>query len=85
VALNREDHSRATELFEESIALSREMGHGWGLAGSVMSLATVSYEQGDLERATKLFEESQYGRAMLSQIRQTLTARFAKPCTKKPL
>ncbi len=58
VALSREDHSRATELFEESLALSREMGHGLGRAGSVMSLATVSYEQGDSERAAELFEES---------------------------
>jgi tetratricopeptide (TPR) repeat protein len=58
VALSSEDHTRATELFEESLALSREMGHGLGLAGSVMSLATVSYEQGDAQRATELFEES---------------------------
>jgi predicted ATPase/class 3 adenylate cyclase len=58
VALSREDHSRATELFEESLALSREMGHGLGRAGSIMSLATVSYEQGDSERAAELFEES---------------------------
>jgi len=58
VALSREDHSRATELFEESLALSREMGHGLGRAGSVMSLATVSYEQGDSHRAAELFEQS---------------------------
>jgi len=58
VALEREDYSRATELFEESIALSREMGHGWGLASSVMSLATLTHEQGDSQRATELYEES---------------------------
>ena len=58
VALSREDHSRATALFEESLAMSRDMEHGLGLAGSVMSLATVSYEQGDSQRATELFEES---------------------------
>jgi predicted ATPase/Tfp pilus assembly protein PilF len=58
VALEREDYSRATELFEESLALSREMGNGWGLAGSVMSLATVTHEQGDFKRATELYEES---------------------------
>ena len=58
VALDREDHGRATQLFEESIALSREMGHGWGLASSVMSLATLTHEQGDSQRATELYEES---------------------------
>ena len=58
VALSREDYSQATELLEESLALSRETGHGLGLAGSIMSLATVSYEQGDSQRATELFEES---------------------------
>jgi tetratricopeptide (TPR) repeat protein len=58
VAREREDYSRAAELFEESLALSREMGHDWGLAGSVMSLATVTHEQGDLDRAIELYEES---------------------------
>jgi len=58
VALEREDHTTATQLFEESLALSREMGHGLGRADSVMSLATTSYEQGDLKRAIELFEES---------------------------
>ena len=58
VAREREDYSRAAELFEESLALSREMGHDWGLAGSLMSLATVTHEQGDLDRAIELYEAS---------------------------
>jgi tetratricopeptide (TPR) repeat protein len=58
VALEREDHTTATQLFEESLVLSREMGHALGRADSVMSLATTSYEQGDLKRAIELFEES---------------------------
>ena len=58
VASDREDYGRAIELLEESLALSREMGHGLGLAGSVMSLATVSYQRGDLKRANELYEES---------------------------
>ncbi len=58
VALDREDHDRATALLEECLALSREMGHGLGLAGSIMSLATVSHERGDLERAVSFLEES---------------------------
>jgi predicted ATPase/class 3 adenylate cyclase/Tfp pilus assembly protein PilF len=58
VALSREDYSRATELFEESLALSREKQDAWGLAGSLMCLALVSYDRGDSERATELLEES---------------------------
>jgi tetratricopeptide (TPR) repeat protein len=57
VALERQDHDSATEAFEESLALSREMGNGWGLAGSIMSLAIVIHEQGNLERATELYAE----------------------------
>ena len=57
VALEKTDYDRATEAFEESLALSREMGNSWGLAGSIMSLATVIHEKGDLERATELYEE----------------------------
>src|SRR5829696_7293299 len=34
------------------------MGNSWGLARSVMSLATVIHEQGDLKRASELYEES---------------------------
>jgi predicted ATPase/class 3 adenylate cyclase len=57
VALERADYVRATGLFEESYGLSQQMRNGWGLARSVMSLATVIHEQGDLERATELYEE----------------------------
>jgi predicted ATPase/class 3 adenylate cyclase/Flp pilus assembly protein TadD len=57
VALERSDYDKATEVFEESRALSRQRGNGWGLARSVMSLATVIHEQGDLVRATELYEE----------------------------
>jgi predicted ATPase/class 3 adenylate cyclase len=57
VALGRGDHGRATRLFEESLSLSRRIGNGLGLAGSIMSLASQRYEQGDLERATDLYEE----------------------------
>jgi predicted ATPase len=57
VELETEDYDKATRSFEESLSLSREEGNGWGLARSVMSLATVVHEQGDLERATELYEE----------------------------
>jgi predicted ATPase/class 3 adenylate cyclase/Tfp pilus assembly protein PilF len=57
VALEREDYGRATELFGDSRASSRQMGNRWGLATSVLNLAVVIHEQGDLERATVLYEE----------------------------
>jgi predicted ATPase/class 3 adenylate cyclase len=57
VAVEREEHGRAAQLFEERLALSREIGHDLGLATSLMSLATVTHKQGDLERATALYEE----------------------------
>jgi len=58
VAWLREDYGRATELFEESLALSRERRDTWWHAASLMSLATVSHYRGDPERATELYEES---------------------------
>jgi predicted ATPase/class 3 adenylate cyclase/Tfp pilus assembly protein PilF len=57
VALEREDYSRAAELFDKRLALIREMGNGLLLASSIMSLATVTHKQGDLEQATELYEE----------------------------
>jgi predicted ATPase/class 3 adenylate cyclase len=58
VALSREEYGRATELFEEILALSRETKVGWATADSLMSLATVSHFRGDSVRATELHEES---------------------------
>jgi predicted ATPase/class 3 adenylate cyclase len=58
VAWQREEHDKATELFEEGLALSREMNDPWWLANSLSNLATVSHSQGDSERATELYAES---------------------------
>jgi predicted ATPase/class 3 adenylate cyclase/Tfp pilus assembly protein PilF len=58
VAWQREEHDKATELFEEGLALSREMNDTWWLANSISNLATVSHSQGDSERATELYEKS---------------------------
>jgi predicted ATPase/DNA-binding SARP family transcriptional activator/DNA-binding CsgD family transcriptional regulator len=58
VAWRREEHGQATQLFEESLALSREMSDTWWLASSLQGLATVSYSRGDSERATELYEQS---------------------------
>jgi predicted ATPase/class 3 adenylate cyclase len=58
VALRREEYGQATEVFEESLALSREMSDSWWLASSLSNLAAVSGFRGDSERATELYEES---------------------------
>jgi len=54
----REEHGRAKQLFEESLALSREMSDTWWLAFSLLFLALVSHSLGDSEKATELNEES---------------------------
>src|SRR5215216_6142073 len=58
VAVQREDYRQATDLFEESLALSREMGDTWWLAVSHLQLALVTDSLGDAEKATALYEES---------------------------
>jgi tetratricopeptide (TPR) repeat protein len=58
VAWQREDYRQATELFEESLNLSREMSSTWWLAFSLLGLATVSHDMGDFEKATELYEQS---------------------------
>src|SRR5215211_2626477 len=58
MALEREEHGQATQLFEESLALSREMGDTWWLASTLLSLALVAHSGGDSERATELYKQS---------------------------
>ncbi len=50
------DASRA--LFEESLALFREVGSKAGCAGALDGLACVAFTQGDLDHAADLYEES---------------------------
>jgi predicted ATPase len=54
----RADFPRAQALFEEGLALYRELGDKLGIVLSLNSLAEVVNLQGDLARATALFEES---------------------------
>jgi predicted ATPase/class 3 adenylate cyclase len=58
VAWQREDYGRAQQLYEENLALSREMDDTWWLANSLLGLAIVSHSRGDYERATELYEQS---------------------------
>jgi predicted ATPase/class 3 adenylate cyclase len=58
VEREREDYRRATQLFEESLALSRQMGDTYWHATSLSNLALVSHYRRDSERATDLYEHS---------------------------
>jgi predicted ATPase/class 3 adenylate cyclase/Tfp pilus assembly protein PilF len=58
VAWQREELGQASELFEEGLALSREMSDTWWLASSLFSLALVPHYLGDSERAIELYEQS---------------------------
>jgi predicted ATPase/class 3 adenylate cyclase/Tfp pilus assembly protein PilF len=60
VLREREEHEQATELFEEGLALSREIRDTWWIANSLLGLAFVSHSRGDYERATELNEESMH-------------------------
>jgi hypothetical protein len=58
VAFHREELEQAKQLFEEGLALSREMRDTWWLAISHLFSATVPSSRGDYERATELIEVS---------------------------
>jgi non-specific serine/threonine protein kinase len=58
VAGRGDDYERATQLYEESLALSQETRDIWWLATSLLGLATVSHYLGDSDKATELYEES---------------------------
>jgi predicted ATPase len=57
VELEKGNDRQATQLFEESLALSQEMSDTWWLATSRLNFAVVSHFRGDYERATELHEE----------------------------
>ena len=48
------DYDRAVELFEESLALYRNMGHSRGTSGPLRELGAVAYHRGDYESAVRL-------------------------------
>jgi predicted ATPase/DNA-binding SARP family transcriptional activator/DNA-binding CsgD family transcriptional regulator len=58
VVWERQDYRRATQLYEESLALSRDINDTWWLASSLSNLALAYHSRGDYERATKLYEQS---------------------------
>lgn len=52
------DYERATELYEESLALYREAEDRWGIAASLLSLGNVMVMREEHERAKELYRES---------------------------
>jgi predicted ATPase/class 3 adenylate cyclase/Tfp pilus assembly protein PilF len=58
MAWEREELEQATQLFEEGLALGREMSDTWWLATSLSNVALVYQSREDFERATKLYEAS---------------------------
>jgi tetratricopeptide (TPR) repeat protein len=58
VARSQGDYARATALFEESLAIMRELGDARGIALSLTNLGGVACDQGEYTRAVALLEES---------------------------
>ena len=57
VARMRGDYEQASQLYEESLVLSRNAEDRGGIAYSLLNLAIVSRDQGDHEQATFFYEE----------------------------
>ena len=53
------DHNRASELFEESVALCKELGDKSTAAESLEGLACTAAAKGEAERAARLFGAAQ--------------------------
>ena len=58
LATRQGDYEWAAALFEQSLALSEELGDLSGTARSLLSLGTVAAERGDQERAMSLSEQA---------------------------
>lgn len=57
VPLVHNDHARAERYFEEALARSREVGHGYIGILSLYNLALIAQVRGDHERAGRLYAE----------------------------
>ena len=68
------EYAQATALYEESLALCRELSDTRGIARALHSLGSVAHTQGDLAQATALFEESLALRRELGDLRGSATS-----------
>jgi predicted ATPase/class 3 adenylate cyclase/Tfp pilus assembly protein PilF len=58
LAQRQGDYGMARALYEESLAIRRELGDHEGIAGSLNHLGSIAVSQGDYSTARTLFEES---------------------------
>ena len=58
LAARHGDHDRAEALYEESLALYRELGHRKGTSGPLRELGAVAYLRGDYDRSVSLNEQA---------------------------
>lgn len=52
------DYTQSIALFEQSLALYRQLGDKWGIAATLNGIGYTIHEQGDFPRATSFYEES---------------------------
>ncbi len=52
------DDERASELYEEGLAICRELGDVQGVAGALNNLGNLEVARGDYEKGRKLYEEA---------------------------
>jgi tetratricopeptide (TPR) repeat protein len=58
VAYQQGEYDQAVAMFEEALALQRQLGDPWGATVSLNGLGHVAHAQGDVTRAASIFEES---------------------------
>lgn len=58
VALFEGDWTRATNLYEECLAVYRQLGNTWGIAMSLANLGEAALAQGQWDRAANFYRES---------------------------
>jgi tetratricopeptide (TPR) repeat protein len=74
VAAEAGDEAKERELYEQSLALRRELGDRRLIANSVLMLGGADLARGDYERATPLLEE---GLALAKELRDTWSMSLA--------
>jgi hypothetical protein len=58
VARDQGESVAARTLYEQALAIFRELGDRWGIAGTVADLGSLAREQGDYSQAHSLYRES---------------------------